>query len=166
VSTPIRIPAYRLHRPSGRAVVTLYGRDVYLGKYNSPESKAEYRRLIAELLANGGRSPAQTPDFTLNEILLAYLRFADGYYRKNDKPTKEPALLRLSVWWTPKTGPLDRGVFVKPLPHFNGGLGDDSRPNGPSPSGIGRGGSQVPYAFAGGRRGSDSNGEKIQRSSP
>ena len=32
---PLRIPSYRLHKPSGQAVVTINGRDIYLGKYNS-----------------------------------------------------------------------------------------------------------------------------------
>jgi hypothetical protein len=48
------VPSYRLHRPSGQAVVTIRTasgerRDVYLGAYNSPESRAEYGRIIAEL---------------------------------------------------------------------------------------------------------------------
>ena len=48
-----RTPSYRHHRPSGQAVVTLGGRDVYLGKFASPESRAEYDRLVAEWLASG-----------------------------------------------------------------------------------------------------------------
>jgi hypothetical protein len=44
-----------------------------------------------------GRSPTYGSDLTLNELLLAYLDFADLYYRKGGKPTKEPALLRLSA---------------------------------------------------------------------
>ena len=44
----LRIPSYRKHKPSGRAVVTLDGRDIYLGKHNSAASRAEYNRLIAE----------------------------------------------------------------------------------------------------------------------
>ena len=35
-------PSYRLHRPTNKAVVTLNGRDFYLGPYGSPESRAEY----------------------------------------------------------------------------------------------------------------------------
>lgn len=63
---------------------------------------AEYRRLTAEWLANGDRKPAPSvesavfPDSTINELLVDYLRHADGYYRKDGKPTKEPGLLRLS----------------------------------------------------------------------
>ena len=45
------VPSYRLHKPSGRAVVTLNGRDHYLGPWNSPESSAEYDRLVGEWLA-------------------------------------------------------------------------------------------------------------------
>jgi hypothetical protein len=43
---------YLLHRPSGRARVRINGRDVYLGRYNSPESLEEYRRLLAEHFEN------------------------------------------------------------------------------------------------------------------
>jgi hypothetical protein len=48
-----KLPSYRLHRPSGRAVVTLNGRDHYLGGWNTPESRTEYDRLIADWLAAG-----------------------------------------------------------------------------------------------------------------
>lgn len=50
-----RVPSYRRHKPTGQAVVTLNGRDLYLGKWNTTASKAEYDRLIAEFLANGRR---------------------------------------------------------------------------------------------------------------
>jgi len=33
-------PTHRLHRPSGKAVVTLNGADFYLGRHGSPESRA------------------------------------------------------------------------------------------------------------------------------
>ena len=43
-----RVPTYRLHKTSGRAVVTLNGRDVFLGKFGTPESRRVYRaRLVA-----------------------------------------------------------------------------------------------------------------------
>jgi len=45
------IPSYRLHKARGLAVVTLNGRDVYLGPYGSVESKAAYDRTVAEWLA-------------------------------------------------------------------------------------------------------------------
>ena len=96
----LRAPKYRLHKPSGRAVATFGGKDVYLGAYGSPESRAEYNRLVAEYFVHGGRLPAPagaSGDLTVNELLVAYLRFADGYYRKNGKPTTEAECIRYSV---------------------------------------------------------------------
>lgn len=86
----VRIPAYRKHKPSGRAVFCcrrLFGDDrmVYLpGRYGSPESKAEYGRLVAELLAKESIDPAAEARkrrqprrrATLNELCLAFLDWA------------------------------------------------------------------------------------------
>ena len=82
----VRTPSYRLHKPTNQAVVTIDGRDFYLGVYNSSKSRAEYDRLIAEWLSNGRSLPGGP---TVNELLLAYLLHAEGYYRKDGKPTRE-----------------------------------------------------------------------------
>jgi integrase len=95
-----RTPSYRLHRPSGQAVVTLAGRDIYLGKHGTPASRAEYDRLIAEWLAHGRRF-APGGDATVVELMVAYLRHVDAYYVKDGRPTSEPATIRLAL------GPLD-----------------------------------------------------------
>ncbi len=42
-----RPPSYRLHKASGRAIVTIRGRDHYLGKYGSPESHQKYQQSVA-----------------------------------------------------------------------------------------------------------------------
>src|SRR5258708_1768103 len=93
-----RTPSYRLHKPTGQAVVTLDGRDFYLGKHATEASRAEYDRLIAEWLAHGRRLPrAGGGDLTVNELILRYVEFADTYYSKAGKPTSEPASIRLSL---------------------------------------------------------------------
>jgi hypothetical protein len=51
------IPSYRLHKASGQAIVTLSGRDYYLGGHGSPESRKKYNRLLAEYLASD-KSPS------------------------------------------------------------------------------------------------------------
>lgn len=59
-----RVPAYSLHRPSGRAVVKVpcpvsgKQRSIYLGKHGSPESHDAYAKVIADLIA--GR-PVEAP---------------------------------------------------------------------------------------------------------
>jgi len=86
-----RIPSYRLHRASGRAVVTLNSKDFYLGPYNSAQSRREYDRLIAEWISNGRQSPqaANLGSIAVNELLAAYFTFAKSYYVQDGKPGKE-----------------------------------------------------------------------------
>lgn len=93
-----RIPKYRLHKPSGKAVVTLGGQDFYLGKHGTAASKAEYNRLVGEWVAKG-RPSVITPakEMMVNEVILAYVRFAAGYYRKNGKPTDELACIKAAA---------------------------------------------------------------------
>ncbi len=95
-----RTPSYRHHKPSGQAVVTLNGRDFYLGKYGREATQTEYDRLIAEWLANGRRLPLSSegpPDHTISEVLAVYWKHALEYYRKNGKPTSELTYIRESV---------------------------------------------------------------------
>ena len=97
MSKPIRVPSLRLHKPSGQAVVTVNGRDYYLGRFGSHESETEYKRLLAEYLSGGLRVGSALSDLTINELAVEYLRFADGYYVKNGKPTKEPVDIEFST---------------------------------------------------------------------
>jgi hypothetical protein len=78
-----QVRSYRLHKQSGQAIVTLNGRDVLLGQHGSAASKAEYRRLTAEWLAAKDlpHSPAGG-GLTVSELILAFWRHAQTYYRK------------------------------------------------------------------------------------
>lgn len=76
------IPSYRLHKPSGQAVVTLSNRDHYLGEHGSAESREKYDRLVAEWLAAGRRFAVQPrKDTRVVELCVAYLRHAERHYR-------------------------------------------------------------------------------------
>ncbi len=46
-------PQYRLHRQSGKAVVTLNGKDYLLGTHGTPENRTAYHNLITRWEANG-----------------------------------------------------------------------------------------------------------------
>lgn len=100
-----KIPSYRLHKATGLAVVRLGGRDYYLGRHGTPESHAEYQRLIAEWLATPSRQSSlrSTHDratdragLTLNELLVCYWKFVEQYYVKNGEPTGEQEAIRQS----------------------------------------------------------------------
>jgi integrase len=86
-NSSLRVPSYRRHKPTDQAVVTIDGRDIYLGKWNSAASRAEYNRLIGEWLAAGRRLPVSGNDITVAELSRAYLAHAKSYYVKNGKPT-------------------------------------------------------------------------------
>ncbi len=94
-----RVPKYRRHKPTGQAVVTLNGRDIYLGKWNTKQSWAEYNRLTGEWLAAGRCRPTPEMDLTVAELGVRYLRFAQGYYRKNGEATSTVDMVRRAIWW-------------------------------------------------------------------
>src|SRR4051812_10898520 len=80
-------PSYRRHA-RGQAVVTVRDqtgrrRDILLGPYDSPESHAEYARVLALLSRHGGRYPvegAAPADLSVNEVILAWWGHAERRY--------------------------------------------------------------------------------------
>jgi len=95
------VPALVHHRPSGRARVRIDGRDIYLGTFGSAEADEKYRRLVAEYLLNKGRNPVPTEPgalpLSVSGLILRYLEFAMGYYRKDGRPTSEIAAIRSAM---------------------------------------------------------------------
>src|SRR5690349_8695415 len=91
-----RIPKPSRHKATGQAVVRLNGKDHYLGKFGSTEAKARYEELIARWLAHGRTLPAPQADLTVNDIILAYDKHAEGYYRPgaDGKPSTELGCIR------------------------------------------------------------------------
>jgi hypothetical protein len=97
VSAPVpwwkNLPSYRLHKPTGQAVVTLNGKDFYLGKHNMPESKQAYHQLIAEWIASGRHVVALAKKqhaLSVNEIIASFWLHAERYYLGPDgKHTSE-----------------------------------------------------------------------------
>lgn len=107
--------APHLARDGAAQVVRFNGIDYYLGKHGSQVSRDQYDRLVGEWMANGRQAPPrlarrQMRQTTINELILAYLHFADGYYRKNGQPTGEYDAIRRSA---------------KPLRRLYGQLGVD-----------------------------------------
>jgi integrase len=92
------VPKYRKHRASGQAVVTISGRDHYLGPHGSKASRLEYDRLIGEWLT-AGRFASVEPQtsLTIIELLARYWAFAKDYYVKDGQSTGTTEAIRAAV---------------------------------------------------------------------
>jgi integrase len=100
-----RQPKLTHHKASGQGVVRINGKDVYCGPYGTTECNVRYLQALTEWEAAGrhaarvpaSKPPAETDDLTINELMVAYLQFADAYYVKNGRPTSEPGNIRLAI---------------------------------------------------------------------
>lgn len=103
------VPRHRVHRSSGRGVVTLSGRDFYTGPAGSEEAEKRYLELVSRWLAGGRKLPREVAarQATVAEIADDYLEYARTYYVKNGEITKEISLLKsihrdLTTMWGSK----------------------------------------------------------------
>ncbi len=94
-----KVPAYCLHKASGRAVVRVNGKDHYLGPFGSAESHERYAELI-ERWRLAKAAPKELPELppsqelSVNELLLKYWDYAESYYSSQGQPTKELVCMR------------------------------------------------------------------------
>ncbi len=81
----MRTPSLRRHKPSGLGVVTLSGKDFYLGAWPASQSqppkavRERYDRLVAEWLANG-RQLMPKGDLLVKDVMAAYWKWAEKRY--------------------------------------------------------------------------------------
>ena len=75
------VPSYRRHS-SGRARVSINGREYLLpGEYDSAESKAAYRKLIAEYAGSDSQAAyGLQGKAVMAELLMTFLEHAKDYY--------------------------------------------------------------------------------------
>jgi hypothetical protein len=79
------------HLAQHQGYVTLNGREHYLGDWHArcgkkpPEVRTRYDELIAKWLANGRQLPDERPPLSINEVLLAYIKWAEKHYVPNRK---------------------------------------------------------------------------------
>jgi hypothetical protein len=91
-------PSYLHHKATNQAYCRIPDgnggrRTVYLGLFNSPESKVEHARILAQLAVSP--TPANvTPhlitgrsDITINEVSLAFWQHTEKHYRRADGTT-------------------------------------------------------------------------------
>ena len=94
--TSLSTPKYRKQKRPGRAdqaFVELSGQRHYLGEYGNRESKQEYRRLVGEWLACGGKPPVVAHvGLTVTELLAEYWRGHAGQYTQQRQYKVKSAL--------------------------------------------------------------------------
>lgn len=92
-----RVPRYRRHKASGQAVVRLAGRDVYLGKHGTAASREAYRRFTATWFQDDAVVTSTSAGATVTEVIVCYVKFATGYYRKQGRPTDELRMIKSAL---------------------------------------------------------------------
>jgi integrase len=90
----IIVPSYRLHKASGQARTIINGKHVYLGKFNSEESRRKFARLLAESAQPSISEPelersSKQNLFLISEVIVKYLEFAETNYVQDGAPGKE-----------------------------------------------------------------------------
>jgi hypothetical protein len=90
-------PKYRHHRGTGQAVVTIGGKDFYLGKHGTAASKASYARLISERVATGRIERTEPSVLTVAELIRAYWRHVTQYYVKHGEKTGEQHCMKSAL---------------------------------------------------------------------
>ncbi len=91
-------PKYCLHKPSGRAFITLGGRRRYIGKHGTDESWERYHQLILEWRTSNTRTNATEQCLAINELVDEFWRHAEVHYRGPDgAPTSELSCIQLAM---------------------------------------------------------------------
>ncbi len=93
------IPKYRKqkNKSGDRAFVELGGSRVYLGAFNSAESREAYARALNEWESNGRQETTIADGMTVSEIVARYWEHVTEYYCKHGRPTKEQANIRITM---------------------------------------------------------------------
>lgn len=99
------VPSYLYHRASGQARVIIRGKHFYLGPYGSDESRENYASLLADKVLNTVPALPPSPDepehsnglLTVNDLVLAYLKYESRYYVSAGKATSEFSCIREAV---------------------------------------------------------------------
>lgn len=94
----MNVPSYRHHKASGRAMVEIHGKPIYLGKYDSEESRRKYREVIATYIATGDAPPLRNaPPPTVQEAAERFRLARLPELTNRDRKHLEPVLADLTA---------------------------------------------------------------------
>ena len=170
---PIRKPpTYRLHKPTGQAVVRIDGRDYYLGPHGSPESQPEVRPADRRVARHRPPCPQPTATgptptdgrLTVNELILAYWDgTSQAYYVKDGRPTSEQDNIRQALRFLRELYGAHAGPGLRPAGAEGRPPGDDR--GGPVPHADQQGRQPHPGDVPLGRRGANCSRRRSTRPS-
>lgn len=85
--TPAHVPPLRVHKASQQAYANFNGRRVYFGKADQPEAAQRYAAAVAQWCANDQTLPVAPDELTVTELVVAYTKHAEEYFRRPDGTT-------------------------------------------------------------------------------
>lgn len=94
-------PAYRLHKASGQAVVTIAKKDFYLGPHGSAKSHEAYGRLIGTAQSTPASEPTIEPtiaEMPLSRLIHAFWEHAQTYYVGSELQHQKKLCTRLRLF--------------------------------------------------------------------
>ena len=93
-----RKPIYGLHAARNLARTTVNGKRIYLGVFNSPESKKAFDKILADWeAAHSERSKSAPVTLTVSRLAVLFLKYAEKEYVRDGKPTGETANFRYAL---------------------------------------------------------------------
>lgn len=112
------VPKYGHHKPSGKAVVRIGGKTIYLGTYGTQKSRDRYDAVVAEWLAKSAESPLRFNGndccrvdpcpYEMGKVLLSQERETNvpSLPFESNVPSSPPILWALAGvgFWSQETG--------------------------------------------------------------
>jgi hypothetical protein len=96
-----KLPKYSLHKPSGQAKVRYNGKDTYLGRCASPESKEAYAEFVGAIpkREDSAKQRQLVPGVVLmvGECVELFHEHTKVYYTRDGAPTGEHTTTRYAL---------------------------------------------------------------------
>ncbi|MBM4005356.1 MAG: site-specific integrase [Planctomycetes bacterium] len=110
-------PKYRRRADRDSAFVVVAGKRIYLpGPYNSPESRAEYKRLCLEWQVSDQQPESpHANELTITELIDRFWIWAQAFYVKNGRPTGAAENIRPTLRLLNQTYGHTRAIDFGPL---------------------------------------------------
>ena len=88
-------PKYALHKATGQARVRINGKSIYLGEYDSEESRRRYDEVVTDYMK--GTLNVSFHKLTIAQLCIAYVKHAKSYYVKNGRITSEVSNIQVAL---------------------------------------------------------------------